>query len=118
MTIDSRIRDVVQRMMELLAAGRYEEVERWTQGNRVPAGDMERTVNEYPATFLSPPRSAYSEEEGMLIDEVENASDPTYMIDMPFWSREEGRSDLEVRLTVVLRADGTFNVSLDDILVP
>jgi hypothetical protein len=52
----------------------------------------------------------------MNVVEIKNAKPNRWSIAMPLWSKEEGRSDLTVEITVIEREGGEL-VELDDIHV-
>ena len=55
--------------------------------------------------------------ERVEIYRVELSCVPTFSIDVPLWSREEGRSDLTVSLTLVEFTPGLFETQIDDLRV-
>lgn len=50
--------------------------------------------------------------------EVEGASQRTLDVRIPMWTVEEGRSDLQLVLTLKEVADGLWDAEVDDLLVP
>ena len=102
-----------KRVHELLAAGRYGEAESLCSGVRLAAQDMETAISEYGRTLTSPPPEAYG-----LLDaiQIRGAVPPRWSVTMPFWTKEEGRSDLSLELTVTEAPDGPI-VEIDDIHV-
>ncbi|BCH30302.1 hypothetical protein MesoLjLc_22320 [Mesorhizobium sp. L-8-10] len=81
------------------------------QQSLVNRADLHRVMNEYPATFVSPPKTAYSDLE------VTEENDGTWSVEVPLWSKEEGASDLCLMLTFAQEGDD-IRVSLDDCYVP
>lgn len=92
-----------------------------TGGVRLSAAEIQTAVEEYGLQPVEPPPEAYRElgEPAGLLNavRVSVAEDETWSVRMPLWTREEGRSDLTVELTVVFRHDGV-TVELDGIFVP
>jgi hypothetical protein len=73
---------------------------------------MEAALEQYGATFMPPPDTAYS-----LLDVREiNGRPRSWSVVMPLWTVEEGRSDLSIELTLVDR-EGSLDVELDNIRV-
>lgn len=108
--IEPAVRTLVSRIVQ----GRYPEAIEFCSVSRASASDLERVVNEYPYTFILPPPAAYDELDILRIDDLERAR---WSVRVPMWTREEGRSDLELQLTVVIE-DGRVGIELDDFLVP
>ncbi|RZS37723.1 hypothetical protein EV193_105281 [Herbihabitans rhizosphaerae] len=64
---------------------------------RAPA-DVKRVIDEYPATLVYPEDDPYAALEPIA---GERDGVRVFHLDCPLWTKEEGRSDLEVRLTLV-----------------
>jgi len=103
----------VGEIVSLLVEGRFGEIESLTNGMRLPAEQIKAAVGEYGRTLVLPPADAFSL---MDVIEIRNASPPSWSIIMPLWTKEEGRSDLSLELTLVKEGLG-FKVELDDIHV-
>ncbi len=103
----------VRAFMNLLAQGDYAAVIAQITRSRLSADGIGEILKGYGATVMGPPSSAYG-----LMDTVRvvQAAIPTWSVRMPLWTREEGRSDLTVELTIVVRS-GRIDVELDDIHV-
>jgi hypothetical protein len=82
--------------------------------SRLTATDLEVVVQEYGGTFIQPPEDAYSQLDAVAI---RDADIPTWSVRAPLWSREEGRSDLTLELTVAKEAN-QWRIELDDLHVP
>ena len=44
--------------------------------------------------------------------------DGSYFLECPMWTVQEGRSDLEAQWKATQRPDGSWNLNLQDVLVP
>jgi len=108
-----QLKEQVQRVIGFLVAGRYSELESLTNGIRVSAQEMATAIADYGRNLVSPPEEAFRL---MDVVEVPSADPPRWSITMPLWTREEGRSDLSIELTVIV-ADKGFTIELDDIHV-
>lgn len=110
-----RIGHTLRRVVELLVQHDYAGLERLTRGVRLPASEMAGAIREYGRTLVMPPADAYSQADVMPID---GSSPEAYSVDFRLYTEEEGRSDLEIRLTLIdTGVEGMMKVELDDILV-
>jgi hypothetical protein len=107
------IKDPVARVIALLAARRYEDLELLTKGTRLSAAEMERAIKEYGRELVQPPDDVWRLSDAV---EVRNSQPRRWSIDIPLWTREEGRSDLTLEMTVIERQGG-YIVELDGIHV-
>ena len=100
-------------MLGLLAQKEYAQLAELTNGVRLSAQEMAKAVADYGRTLVVPPRDAFN-----LLDAVQvRGAQPTrWSITMPVWTKEEGRSDLSVVLTVTDHGNG-FSIELDDLHV-
>lgn len=109
--MNEQLRQPVREIVELLAAGKYAEVEALTGGIRLSAQEMAKAIVDYGRQLVIPPEEAF----GLMdVVEVRNVQPPRWSVTMPLWTREEGRSDLSLELTVVGGQKGC-GVELDDI---
>lgn len=104
----------VLQVIKLLVEQRYSELESLTKGVRLGAREIGRAIAAYKRTLVMPPEDSY---QLMNVVGVQNAKPPKWSIMMPLWTREEGRSDLSIELTLVKEIQG-FKIELDDIHVP
>lgn len=111
--MNERLREPVAQVLGLLAREDYSELARLTNQVRLSAQDIARVVSDYGRTLVEPPEDAFK-----LLDavQVRGAQPPRWSITMPVWTKEEGRSDLSVELTVTDHGNG-FNIELDDLHV-
>jgi len=109
----------VREVAALLARGEYVTLERLTGGVRLTAAEMRAAVAAYPARLLVPP-SANEPSLEVVAVVGEPWVSQQWAVRVPLWTVEEGRSDLEMRLTV--REDSTsadgYAIEIDGILVP
>jgi hypothetical protein len=76
--------------------------------------DLQRILADYPATFIPLPAVAFDHTDVVAV----TATPGKWSIRQPMWSKEEGRSDLELWLTATTAPDGRLTVQIDDLLVP
>ena len=86
-------------------------------GGNISWLNVDRTLEDYPATFIVPPlKFADCIEYGEYYGELSDGSG--FWIDCPLWTKEEGRSDLEVQLFARTAEDGAWDFDVTNILVP
>lgn len=107
--------ECVRTVVSLLAHGEYSAVERLTSGQRLSAVDMQMAVTMYGRTLTILPDEALRTVD---VVEVEGPLRRTWNVRVPLWTLEEGRSDLEVNLTMCEVLDGVYSVQIDDLHVP
>ena len=111
--MNTRLEQPIRQVIEYLATGRFVELEKLTKGQRLSAQEMARAIGEYGMELVLPPDYAF---ELMDVVEVRDAKPPQWSVAMPLWTREEGRSDLSVEVTLITDAEG-FRIEIDDIHV-
>jgi len=106
--------EAISRIVALLAEGRYEDVTQLCAGSRLSAEEMKTAVAMYGRTIVPLPQEAAT-----LISSVRsrNAVDPTWSVVVPLFTREEGRSDLSLELTMTESKPGSVAVHVDDLHV-
>jgi hypothetical protein len=109
---DSDLRDVIQLLVEDIAAGRYHLLEADGRIGRLRAEHLQEVVANYGRTIVSLPDVGWG-----LVDEYPIDGHPNEVsLDIPLWTTEEGRSDLT--LSVSCRRYGqTVSVAIDDLRV-
>lgn len=108
-----KIADQVRSIINLLALGRFQEIDSLTNGIRLPANQMAEAIAVYGRVLIEPPEEGY---ELMDVVEVTDVNPRRWSVTMPLWTREEGRSDLTLELTFIEDGD-QLHVELDDIHV-
>ncbi|MFO0706618.1 MAG: DUF1851 domain-containing protein [Nitrospira sp.] len=112
-TYDS-VEVAVREVIALLVAQRYKDLARFTQGTPITDQDIARVIQEYGQTVVPCPEPL---EDLIDIAEVTDTARPTWSVVVPLYTREEGRSDLSVELTVVEVAQNDFQVRLENVHV-
>jgi hypothetical protein len=105
---------VVRQVVDLLASGDYLTLQTISRGVRLSASDLAHAVREYGAPLLPLPPEADS-----LVHYVRitNATPAAWSVVVPLFSREEGRSDLSLELTLSADGHGGFTLELDNLHV-
>jgi len=110
--VDMRLMDQVRRLIEDLAAGRYAEIAADGRAGRLTEAELRTAVEQYGRTLVPLPADGEK-----LVDIYEQTSQrETLSLDVPLWTREEGRSDLTLSVTATKQGD-TYTVEVDDLHV-
>lgn len=102
----------VLRLVEALVTGDYGGIVQDGRNGRLHPDDIERVMRDYEDDYVVPPDEVWQ-----VADTYEVLGDRDHLvIDLPLWTRAEGRSDLCLVLDV--RQSRTPMVVIDDLLVP
>jgi hypothetical protein len=93
----------------LLVRGEFSVIEAMTQGRYLSADQMQAAIADYGLTLVLPPPEAWDELEVIQSERVDR---PTFHVDFPLWTEEEGRSDLTLQLELAELGDGLYQVSV------
>lgn len=112
MTSDT-VQAATLKIANLIAERQYILVLQMSSRSRLTAADIEKVIDDYGRTFVQLPANF-----GEYLDAVviEGRSRPTWSVQVPLWTLEEGRSDLTLELTVTEEIDGP-SIELDDLRV-
>jgi hypothetical protein len=99
---EDSVRDSVLSVLALLAEGEYETVANLTRNDRFTAKQIQDEIEKYGRTLKEPPREAPPNVE---VVEVVGARPREYRASTPFWTIEEGRSDLTLEMTYLQLGD-------------
>ena len=102
---------VVRSVVNRLVSGEYADAVQDCPASRLTADDLLEAVQDYGRTLIEPPPDAYRD---LDVVAVRDSSHPTWSVRAPLWSREEGRSDLTLELTIS-RDGGRWEVEIDDL---
>jgi len=112
MEIPAALIEALRNVANLIADAEWEILTKVAPSSRVRWSDVARVTSTYGKTFVHLPASA-----SVYIDGL-RTPDGTWEIRCALWTREEGRSDLEMRATAREVFDGIWQVDVDDVLVP
>ena len=102
----------IQRIIDLIVERNWAELSKDAPNSRVQWADMERELNSYGEDYATLPDDFIEKTHfGRL-------TSGGYWIDCPLWTKEEGRSDLEVQLFAKTAGDGAWDLDVTNILVP
>nr|WTA70792.1 hypothetical protein OHB51_17230 [Micromonospora sp. NBC_00855] len=95
-------------MAERIAAGDFDGL---TRDHSPSDHDLGVWAREYPATFIPLPPEAWNYAEASFL-----ADHDAWKVDLALWSREEGRSDMTLQVTVCEEA-GHIKLTINDLHV-
>lgn len=112
--VPQEVKDIVRKAVGMLAAGEFNELERWTAGRRLSAEEMSQALERYGVRFVLPPEDdLFSETEFYDV----SGDQPAYYAEINLWS-EHGPTDLQLRLDVSGTGPGQYSVDVNDLLIP
>ncbi|MEC7525797.1 MAG: hypothetical protein VYE22_38305 [Myxococcota bacterium] len=94
-----------------LVAGRFDEIVADGRAARHRPDDLREAVREYGRTLVDPPDAVWE------VADVDRIDEKTIYADVPMWTREEGRSDLEAIIVLTRSPTGEWAIELDDLHV-
>lgn len=109
------IGDVMRAIVAAMVAGDWSALERVAPGSRLSPDDIKQAVEAYGRTLVLPPPDSFDQLDAV---EVTDSAPRAVSIDFPLWTSEEGRSDLELRLTATEVEPGSWSARIDGVLVP
>jgi hypothetical protein len=112
MSFDS-IRSTTRKIVDLISDGRYDLAIHACSESRLSEIDVERVLEGYGRKFIRPPVEF---DKYFDVVPIEGRSVPSWSVRVPLWTREEGRSDLTLELTISEISENT-SVELDDLRV-
>ena len=102
--------EAVQNLIVAISGGEFVKALAMTDKSRCSAGDLSRVIRKYGRSLIAPPFAPWD------IVDLAGSCPRGWSLRVPLWSEEEGRSDLEVRLTIRM-PDEVLRIELDDVLV-
>jgi hypothetical protein len=101
-------------VIELLEFKKYEELENLTKGIRLTSEQIKNAIEGYGKTIIRP-----GIELNQLIDaiEVKDKMNKSWSVNVALWTKEEGRSDLTLELTVIKQGNNQCNIEIENIHV-
>jgi hypothetical protein len=110
--VDVKLMGQVRRLIEDLAAGRYAEIAADGRAGRLTEAELRTAIEQYGRTLVPFPADGE-----MLVNIYEQTSQlDAVTLDVPLWTREEGRSDLTLSVTAIKRGEN-YTVEVDDLHV-
>lgn len=108
--MDAKLMGQVRRLIEDLAAERYAEIAADGRAGRLTEAELRTAIEQYGRTLVPLPADGER-----LVELYEQTSQPgAVSLDVPLWTREEGRSDLTLSVTAIKQGE-TYIVEVDDL---
>jgi len=108
--MDEELFDLVRALVSDIVAERYAQIVADGRAGSVPEEAFRRVIGDYPCRPVRLPDEAIA-----MIGIVPASGDPdVWSLDVPFWTLEEGRSDLMLQLTATKGPNG-YKIEIDDV---
>lgn len=100
MTTDqlNKIRATLRYIVELLVEGNYQGLYDFTNGAHLTALQIRDAIRDYGKSLVTAPDAAYDNPD---VIEVADTEPPRFSVRFDLYTKEEGRSDLSVEMTLV-----------------
>ena len=112
MSIKSEFIEPIRELVEILIKKKFDLLEKDGRIGRLSPAELETAINDYGRTLISLPDAAFELAEEYKVESQENMWD----VDIPLWTREEGRSDLTLSVTINFQND-VLSIYIDDLHV-
>jgi hypothetical protein len=103
----------VREIVNLIATHNYNSVLSKCSISRLSEKDLEIVLFEYGQTYVSYPQNG---DDFLSVVEIVNSLQPSWSVASSLWTKEEGRSDLTLELTISIE-DSRVAVELDALSV-
>jgi hypothetical protein len=110
--MESLLEQPIRELVSELASAKYADIVFDGRAGRLTAQEMSSAISEYGRTLLPLPENAFDLVDFYPIDGAENE----WSVDVPLWTKEEGRSDLTLSLSAKIDQNKVI-VEIDDIHV-
>lgn len=107
------LRSTIREIVDQLAKEDYEAVVRRCAKTCLTCDNLRTVIHEYGRNIVPPPPDAYNKLDAVRVSGI---AMPTWSIRAPLWTKEEGRSDLMLELTISV-GPGIPRIELDDLHV-
>ena len=103
---------IIKKLVYHISIDDYASIERKGQNGDILVEDLAYTINWYPYKIIPLPDEAFDLAESYFIEKKKSLD-----VYIPFWTKEEGRSDLILALSCYMN-DGAEEVVIYDVFVP
>jgi hypothetical protein len=111
--MDTRIVKVVDQVITLLATAQYDAAAKLSHRKRLSAREIRGAIAQYGRRLIIGPPEQLEKIDAI---EIRDSKPRAWSIQVPLWTKEEGRSDLTLELTVIDNGH-RMEVQIDDIRV-
>jgi len=98
-----------KQVVALLVSGKYREIEWLTKGRRLTAEHMQEAIGEYGRELTMPPEVQF---DALDLVDIERSNPMQCSVRIDLWTKEEGRSDLTLELTLTMMS-GEHKVGIE-----
>lgn len=112
--MDNKIFKTVKYIVELIVNGDYLKVDEYTKGIRLNSNQIKKAIEDYPGVVVLPPNEAYSH---LDIIEIDNYNPKQWYVSFDLWTREFGKSDNTLEMTLIENDKELMDVELYSIHV-
>ena len=112
MSVVSDHREPIRDLVHQLVTGNFDLLQSDGRAGRVTAEQLAQGITEYGRTLVDLPEAAWDLAVCYQID----GKPGVFAVDLPLWTREEGRSDLTLQFMLMVTADGP-RLEIDDLHV-
>lgn len=103
---------IIKELVYHISIDDYASIERKGQNGDILVEDLAEVIHWYPYKIIPLPDEAFDLAESYFIEEKKSLN-----VYIPFWTKEEGRSDLMLALSCYMN-DGVKEVVIYDVFVP
>jgi hypothetical protein len=111
--VEIELKGIVKQIVDALVEQKYEYLDAASRGVRLTAIEMKNAIAEYGGTLTHLPESEY---ETLDVIGIENSHPQKWDVRVGLWTREEGKSDLTLELTIIDNV-GNYSFEIDNIHV-
>lgn len=109
-TLSTRTRQVILDTVRGLVTSNYDQLVADGRAGRLTAEELQSSIDAYRGTIVLPPEDIWSWAEVYPIE----ASPDAFFVEVPLWTKEEGRSDLTLSLLLHVDPERGPSVSIED----
>jgi hypothetical protein len=110
----AKLRITLTAITDRIARCDYEGVCQLAQTSRLASSELERVVLNYGRHLVPLPSTAF---EAIDLIPISNSRPQQWSVVVPLWTKEEGRSDLSLELTIEDSATPAYRVEIDGLHV-
>lgn len=107
--------ELLIQLMQLLLDGKYEDVEKLSNGVRYPAIELKQVIESHYEVLAMPPKEEFSELSIIKIETSSNCDVCVLVVD--FLNERNERSDMSLECTFKKINDGNLVVQIDNLHV-
>ena len=112
--IAAKAKRTTEAVLQHVVSGDIDGLFRLAPTSRISAEEVRSVIASYPHRPIFP---SVPVEDLIDVVEVRGASPKSWSVNLPLWTKEEGRSDLVVQMHFIDSSTEIYSVELDDIHV-